>query len=399
MARKKDYRDLLALWQEGSENGGDVLRHFLEVLIQDILEEEMTKFLGAQQYERTRERKGWRNGYKPRSFKTRVGRLELLVPKDREGNFQTEVFERYQRSERALVLSVVQMYLQGVSTRKVKKVVEALCGLDISRSQVSVLTKKLQEETQAWRMRALEGRYPYLVADARYEKVREGAHVVSKGVLIVVGVKSSGVREILGTWISHGETHATWSQAFEELKARGLNGVKFMLSDDDKGLKAAIQSSFPGILWQRCQVHFIRNVLGRVRKGDRTRVLELLRGITQSATLEQARRSLKEAVDALEADYPGVARLLEEDGEEILGVYALPASHRRRMRSTNMLERYNQELKRRTRVARIFPDEGSCLRLVTALAMETNEEWQERRYLDMEDETPLEKVQAAEVAA
>jgi putative transposase len=399
VARRKDCRDLLALWQEGSENGGDALRHVLEVLIQEVLEEEMTRFLGAGHYERSQERAGWRNGYKPRSFKTRVGRLELLVPKDREGNFQTELFERYQRSERALVLSVVQMYLQGVSTRKVKKVVEALCGLDISRSQVSVLTGKLQEETQAWRMRKLEGSHPYLVADARYEKVREGGHVLSKGVLIVVGVRASGVREILGTWISHGETHATWSQAFEELKGRGLCGVKFIVSDDDKGLKAAVESSFPGVLWQRCQVHFIRNVLGRVRKGDRARVLELLRGITHSATLEQARRNLRESVEALDAEYPTVARLLEEHGEEILGVYALPASHRRRMRSTNMLERYHQELKRRTRVARIFPDEGSCLRLVTALSMETNEEWQERRYLDMEDETPLEEMQAAVVAA
>jgi len=399
VARKRDCRDLLALWQEGSENGGDAFRHFLQTLIQELLEEEMSRFLGAGHYERTQERTGWRNGYKPRALMTRVGKLELMVPKDREGNFQTELFERYQRSERALVLSIVQMYLQGVSTRKVKKVVEALCGLDISRSQVSALTKKLQEETEAWRIRALEESYPYLVADARYEKVREGGHVVSKGVLIVIGVRASGVREILGTWIAHGETQATWSQAFEELKARGLRGVKYIVSDDDKGLKAAIESNFPGVVWQRCQVHFIRNVLGHVRKGDRARVLELLRGITQSATLEQARRGLGEAVKALESDYPRVSRLLEEHGEEILGVYALPASHRRKMRSTNMMERYNQELKRRTRVVRIFPDEGSCLRLVTALAMETNEDWQERCYLDMGEETQLEEAEAAVVAA
>lgn len=398
MARKTDCRDLLALWQEGSENGGDALRHLLEAMIQKLLEEEMAAFLGAEHYERSEDRRGWRNGYKPRSFKTRVGRLELLVPKDREGRFQTELFERYQRSEKALVLAVVQMYLQGVSTRKVKKVVEALCGLDISRSQVSVLTKRLQEETEAWRTRTLEGSYPYLVADARYEKVRHGGHVVSKAVLVVVGVSEKGSREILGTWVSHGETQATWSQAFEELKTRGLRGVKFIVSDDDKGLKAAIQKHFPGVPWQRCQVHFIRNVLGLVRKGDRKKVLELLRGVTQSATLEQARRNLRESAEALEAEYPGVARLLEEHGEEILAVYALPVSHRRRMRSTNMLERFNQELKRRTRVVRIFPDEGSCLRLVTALAMEANEEWLERQYLDMEEELQLEE-DAAVVAA
>ncbi len=400
MARKKDCSDLLALWQEGSENGGDALRHLLQVMIQELLEKEMERFLGAGHYERSEQRRGWRNGYKPRAFKTRVGKLELMVPKDREGNFQTELFERYQRSEKALVLAVVQMYLNGVSTRKVKAISEALCGLDISRSQVSVLTKRLEEEIQVWRNRRLEKSYPYLVVDARYEKVRHGGHVVSKAVLIVVGVREDGIREILGTWISHGETESTWSEPFEQLKARGLRGVKFIVSDADKGLRCAIERSFPGAVWQRCQVHFVRNILGHVRKKDRGRVLELLRGITQSATLEQARRSLRDAVEALEADYPNVAELLEEHGEEILGVYALPASHRRRMRSTNMLERYNQELKRRTRVVRIFPDEGSCLRLISALAMETNEEWLERQYLDMEEETPASDVtEAAMVAA
>ena len=361
--------------------------------------EEMTKFLGAEQYERTRERKGWRNGYKPRTFNTRVGRLDLMVPKDREGNFQPELFERYQRSEKALVLAIVQMYLKGVSTRKVKSITEALCGLDISRSRVSSLTKSLDEEVDAWRMRGLENKYPYLVADARYEKVRQGGHVVSKAVLIVTGISEKGSREILGTWVSHGETEPTWSEAFRDLKRRGLGGVEFVVSDDDKGLKSAIRKHFPGVPWQRCQVHFIRNVLGLVRKGDRKRVLELLHGITRSATLEQARRNLREAASELEHDYPRVSRLLDEHGEEILGVYALPASHRRRMRSSNMLERYNQELKRRTRVVRIFPDDGSCLRLVSALSMETNEEWLEHRYLDMEEASSQEVVVAAEVAA
>lgn len=399
MARKKNCSDLFALWQEGSENGGDALLHLIQVLIQELLGHEMDAFIGAGHYERSEHRRGWRNGYKPRTFKTRVGKLELMVPKDREGNFQTELFERYQRSEKALVLAVVQMYLNGVSTRKVKKVVETLCGLDISRSQVSALTKRLEEEIQVWRNRRLEKSYPYLVVDARYEKVREGGHIVSKAVLIVVGVREDGIREILGTWISHGETESTWSEPFEQLKARGLRGVKYIVSDANKGLRCAIERSFPGAVWQRCQVHFVRNILGHVRKKDRGWVLELLRGITRSATLEQARSGLRDAVEALEGDYPKVAGLLEEHGEEILGVYALPASHRRRMRSTNMLERYNQELKRRTRVVRIFPDDGSCLRLVTALAMETNEEWLERRYLDMEEVPACVVSGAAEVAA
>ena len=398
MARKRNCKDLLALWQDGSEKCEDTLRHFLQVMLQKLLEEEMTAFLGVEHYERSEDRRGWRNGYKPRTFNTRVGRLDLMVPKDREGNFQPELFERYQRSEKALVLAIVEMYLKGVSTRKVKSITEALCGLDISRSQVSSLTKSLDEEIDAWRMRGLENKYPYLVADARYEKVRQGGHVVSKAVLIVVGVSEKGSREILGTWVSHGETESTWSEAFRDLKRRGLGGVEFVVSDDDKGLKSAIRKHFPGVPWQRCQVHFVRNVLGLVRKGDRKRVLELLRGVTQSATLEQARRNLREAASELEHDYPKVSRLLDEHGEEILTVYALPAPHRRKMRSTNMLERFNQELKRRTRVVRIFPDDGSCLRLVSALSMEANEEWLERRYLDME-EARLGELKAAVEAA
>jgi putative transposase len=399
MARKREDSSLLALWQEASENGKDALRETLRVVIQGILEEEISAYLGAQPYERTGERRGYRNGYKPRMLRTRVGGLEIMVPKDRDGNFQTELFERYQRSEKALVLAIAQMYVSGVSTRKVKAITEALCGLEISRSQVSVLTKELEEEIEAWRNRSLEKLYPYLVADARYEKVRHGGHIVSKGVLIVVGVSEEGEREILGTWVAHGETEASWSQAFEELKERGLRGVRYVVSDDDKGLRGALERNFPGVLWQRCQVHFVRNVLGHVRRNDRKKVLALLRGITESPTAELARRNLGEAVKALERDYPKVSEMLEEHGEEILTVYALPDPHRRKMRTTNMLERLNQELKRRTRVVRIFPDDGSCLRLGSALAMEANEEWEGRKYLDMEVEGMLETAPEVELAA
>jgi putative transposase len=375
------------------------LRETLRVVIQGILEEEISAHLLAEPYERTGERRGYRNGYKPRMLRTRVGGLEIMVPKDRDGNFQTELFERYQRSEKALVLAIAQMYVGGVSTRKVKAITEALCGLEISRSQVSVLTKKLEEEIEAWRKRALEKLYPYLVADARYEKVRQGGHIVSKGVLIVVGISDDGEREILGTWVAHGETEASWSQAFEELKERGLLGVRFVVSDDDKGLRGALEKNFPEVLWQRCQVHFVRDILGHVRKNDRKRVLALLRAVTESATLESARRNLGEAVEALARNYPKVSEMLEEHGEEILTVYDLPESHRRRMRTTNMLERLNQELKRRTRVVRIFPDDGSCLRLVSALAMEANEEWEGRKYLDMEVEGMLETAPEAALTA
>lgn len=385
MTREGQDNGLLALWQEASEAGEDGFRQVLQQVVQRILEEELTAFLRAAPSERTTRRRGYRNGYKPRSLKTRVGSLDLMVPKDREGRFQTELFDRYQRSEKALVLAIIQMYLKGVSTRKVKSITEKLCGLDVSRSQVSSLTRRLEEDIQSWRNRMLEKSYPYLVVDARYEKVRRRSHVVSQGVLIVLGIDEQGHREILGVWIADTESEASWSEVFKELKMRGLGGVRYIVSDDHKGMRRAIDKHFQGVNWQRCQVHFVRNVLARVRKKDRKRVLELLRAITQSMTRKSAAERLREAVDVLDRDYPKVARMLEEQGEEILAVYELPETHRVSMRSTNMLERFNEEIKRRTRVVRIFPDTMSCVRLISALAIEANEEWMHWRYLvDME---------------
>ena len=386
MARRKKDSGFAALWQEAFAREDDSLRFLVEHVVQRVLEEEMTAFLGAESYQRSEKRRGYRNGYKPRVLKTRVGALELQVPKDREGRFRTEVFERYQRSEKALMLAVAQMYVSGVSTRKVKKITEALCGLEISRTQVSELAKGLDEEVAIWRSRRLEKDYRYLVVDAHFEKVRKGAQVVPEGVLKVVGVAEDGFRETLGVWLADTESEATWSEVFKDLVGRGLEGVRYVVSDDHKGLVGAIKKHFQGVLWQRCQVHFVRNVLGRVRKGDRKRVLELLRGITNAQNLELAREALGRAVEELSGGYPQVAETLEQEGEDILTVYQLPEAHRKRMRSTNMIERLNQEFRRRTRVVRIFPDDPSCIRLSAALAMEINEEWMERRYLDMEAE-------------
>jgi putative transposase len=383
MARRANDRNLWSLWQEASEAGDDGIRRLLETVVQRVLSEELTAFLGAEWHERTEGRRGYRNGYKPRQLKTRVGTLELLVPKDRAGRFRTELFERYQRSEKALLLAVAEMYVRGVSTRKVKGITEALCGLEISRTQVSELAKGLEAEVAAWRTRPLSTRYPYVMVDARYEKVRRGPHVVSRGVLLVVGISEDGYREILGTYTANSESETTWSEVFRDLRDRGLSGVEYVVSDDHKGLRAAIDRHFQGALWQRCQVHFLRNVLAHVSKKDRKWVVSLMRTITNAATLDAARKALKEAVTALESRYPKVAELLDEHGEEMLAVYQLPEPHRKRMRSTNMLERFNQELRRRTRVVRIFPHDNSCLRLVTALAIETSEEWQDRRYLDL----------------
>jgi len=383
MTHRKQDTTGMRIVQEAINGGDDPLRKLLQHTIQRVLEEEITSFLDADTYERTENRKGYRNGYKPRKLKTRVGQIELMVPKDREGRFQTELFEKYQRNEKALTLAIMEMYIQGVSTRKVKKITEELCGLEISRSQVSALAKGLDEDITIWRKRPFEKEFPYLVVDARYEKVRRGGHVIFQGVLIVVGIREDGYREILGVWNADSENEQSWSEVFRDLKERGLKGVHYIVSDDHKGLVQSVKRHFQGVIWQRCQVHFIRNVLNLVSRKDRSNILRYLKEVTESRSRESARKRLAEAVDALETTHPKVAEYLDSYGEEILAVYSLPEQHRKRMRSTNMLERYNEEIKRRTRVVRIFPNERSCIRLVVALAMETNEEWMARRYLNM----------------
>jgi transposase-like protein len=397
MARKEQGIGIVSGWQDGF-GGEDFLRDLVQRTVQQVLEAEMTSFLGAESYQRNDIRRGWRNGFKPRTLKTRVGELELMVPKDRDGQFQTELFERYQRSEKALVLALLQMYVEGVSTRKVTAITEALCGLEVSKSQVSALTAKLDAEVAEWRMRALSDEYPYLIFDARYEKVRRGGSVVSQGVLVAIGISAAGYREVLGCWVAESESEASWGAVFGELKQRGLRGVRYVVSDDHAGMVRAIERHFQGAVWQRCQVHFVRNALALCGRRQRPLVLRLMKLVTESATREAAKAALAAAIAELENKAPKVARLLEEHGEEILGVYALPEAHQKRMRTTNMLERQNQELKRRTRVVRVFPHEQSCLRLIAALLMETNQEWMGRIYLRMEEESGAEIESQAQAA-
>jgi len=397
MARKEQGIGIVSGWQDGF-GGEDFLRDLVQRTVQQVLEAEMTSFLGAESYQRNDVRRGWRNGFKPRTLKTRVGELELMVPKDRDGQFQTELFERYQRSEKALVLALLQMYVEGVSTRKVTAITEALCGLEVSKSQVSALTAKLDAEVAEWRMRPLSEEYPYLIFDARYEKVRRGGSVVSQGVLVAIGISAAGYREVLGCWVAESESEASWGAVFLELKQRGLRGVRYVVSDDHAGMVRAIERHFQGAVWQRCQVHFVRNALSLCGRQQRPLVLRLMKLVTESATREAATAALAAAIAELEKKAPKVARLLEEHGEEILGVYALPEAHHKRMRTTNMLERQNQELKRRTRVVRVFPHEQSCLRLIAALLMETNQEWMGRIYLRMEEESGAEIESQAQAA-
>jgi putative transposase len=379
------------------------LREIVERVLQEMLEAEMTHHIGAAPYERSAARTGHRNGYKPRTLRTRVGTLNLLGPQDREGTFSTRLFSRYQRSEKALVLALMEMYVEGVSTRKVKEITEELCGTSFSKSLVSSLAGSLDSELQAWRNRRLEAEaYPYLFVDARYEKVRVSHKVVSQGVLVVSAVRDDGFREIVGLEVADTESETTYHELFRSLKSRGLSGVQLVVSDDHEGLKAAIARHFQGASYQRCQVHYARNLLGMVGQKRRKELAEGLRGVFAAPSREVALRLACELAARWRESHPRVAEHLEEHIEECLSCLAFPESHRRRIRTTNGLERLNQEIKRRTRVVRIFPNREACLRLVSALAVEQSEEWLTGgRYLDMrelEEHRGEEERQAEEAA-
>ena len=383
----KDHRRLdTRVAQEVLVDHPDFLREIVERVLQEVLEAEMTEHIGAAPYERIARRTGQRNGHKPRTLRTRVGTLNLMVPQDREGTFSTKLFARYQRNEKALCLALMEMYLEGVSTRKVKDITEELCGTSFSRSTVSRLAADLDSELRTWRARRLEGgAYPYLFVDARYEKVRVGTRVVSQGVLVVSAVRDDGMREILAVEVADTESEATYHELFRSLKRRGLSRVDLVISDEHGGLKAAIARNFQGAAYQRCQVHYTRNLLGMVSHARRKELAADLRGIFAAPHRGSALELASSAADRWRGKgHEKVACHIEEHIEECLSCLAFPEGHRRRIRTTNSLERLNQEIKRRTRVVRIFPNREACLRLVTALAVEQSEEWLTgRRYLDM----------------
>jgi putative transposase len=363
----------------------DFVRAGLEALLQAALEAEMTEAIGAGKGERTETRVSYRSGYYSRSLITRVGTLELRVPQDRFGRFSTELFARYQRSEKALVGTLAEMYVQGVSTRKVKVVTEALCGHEFSAASISTINKSLDESLKAFAERQLEESYPYLILDARYERVREGGVIGSQAVLLAVGVDAEGRRQILAVDLANRESRSSWRDFLSGLKARGLAGVEFVVSDDHQGLKRAIGEVLPEAAWQRCYVHFLRNALDYVPRKVDDDCLQELRWIYDRRELAEVRRDIGQWLAKWQAKYPKLCDWVEDNIEETLTYYRLPLPHHKHMKSTNMLERLNQELKRRTHVVRIFPNAESCLRLVRALAVEMHENWLEAtRYLNME---------------
>jgi transposase-like protein len=352
---------------------GDVIRESVRAVAQELMEAEISELIGAQHGERTEDRATHRNGYRPRRWDTRAGEIELQIPKMRQGSYFPSFLQPRKRSEQALVSVVQQAYVCGVSTRRVDQLVESL-GLRISKSEVSRIAGLLDEQVQAFRQRPLEGRYPYLFVDAKIEKVRDGGRVARKCVVIAHAVHETGRREIIGLDVGAAETEAFWTEFLRSLVARGLVGVQLAISDAHPGLKAAIERVL-GSPWQRCTVHFLRDLRGHCRKDQHDALGAVIRQLFNAPNGVEARRRLADAIAQLEPRLPKIARLLDEAEDDVLAFYAFPAEHWPKLRSTNPLERFNREIGRRTDVVGIFPDDASLVRLVSMLAIEANDEW------------------------
>lgn len=368
-----------------AEQGFDGMAATMQLLLNECMLIERRRAINAAPYERSEFRQGQANGFKPKTVKTRVGPLQLAVPQVRGASFYPSVLERGSRSEKALLLALAEMYVQGVSTARVSKITEELCGCEISSSDVSRATALLDKEFAAWRQRPL-GAIEYLILDARYEKVRVNGCVRDCAVFTAIGVDSEGRRSILGVSVELTEAEVHWRDFFKSLLERGLHGVKLIVSDAHAGLKEARQACFHGVPWQRCQFHLMRNALEHVPKPELKReVMDELRATFDAADLAAAHEQLQRMVRKYEKQAPRLAAWLEANVPESLSVFALPPGHRKRLRTTNMLERLNREIKRRTRVATLFPNEGSLLRLVTGVLMELSEEWETgKRYVTFE---------------
>src|SRR3954471_13366525 len=352
----------------------DVIRESVKTIARELMEAGVSELIGAELGERRPDDRGThRNGYRARRWDTRAAEIELQIPKLRQGSYFPSFLPPRKRSEQALVSVVQQAYVCGVSTRRVDQLVESL-GLRISRSEVSRIAGLLDEQVQAFRQRRLEGRYPYLVVDAKVEKVRDGGRVARKCVVVAHAVHESGRREIIGLDVGEAETEAFWREFLRSLVARGLVGVELAISDAHPGLKAALAQVL-GAPWQRCTVHFLRDLRGHVRRDQHDALGAIIRSIFTAPDGARARERLRDAVTQLERRLPKIAAMLEQAEADVLAFYAFPAEHWPKIRSTNPLERFNREIARRTDVVGIFPDDASLIRLVSMLAIEANDEW------------------------
>ncbi len=368
---------------EAAEN---LVARVVENYLNNLLEEQMAQHLGASRHERTDEREGYRNGTRERQLYTRVGPVTLRVPQARDGGFSSDIFQRYQRSEQALVLAILEMFVNGVSTRKVSAITESLCGTSISKSAVSRLIAQLDVRVAAFNERRLdEVEYPFVYVDAMFIKCRHSDRIASKAALIASGVNANGYREPLGVAIGDSESFTTWESLFSSLHKRGLKGVIFVVSDDHTGLVEALRKHFAGATWQRCQVHLQRNLLGHSPMRERKAVAEAAKRVFHAADISESRRQRDRFVDLFAKTAPKAVACLEDAFDDATAVMCLPERYRKRLRSTNMQERLNEEIRLRERVVRIFPNEDSAVRLIGALLAEVAEAWQERVYLDMQE--------------
>jgi transposase-like protein len=370
------HQDNYKLTNEMIVKGMEAAPELMRVLLNNAMQIERSKYLHADQYERTEDRKGHANGYKPKTLRTRIGEITFAVPQVREGGFYPSALEKGMRSERALVSALAEMYVQGVSTRKVKAITEELCGVEISTMQVSRATAQLDEVLQEWRERPL-GEVTYLYVDARYEKVREAGQVRDAAVLVAAGITPAGERQVLGVSVSLSEHETHWKAFLRGLKDRGMHGVQLVISDDHAGLGAARRAVLGSVPWQRCQFHLQQNAGAYVPKqAMRYEVAADIRSMFNAPDRNAAEEYLQTAIQKYTKSAPRLSAWLEGNLAEGFMVFDFPLEHRRSIRTTNSLERVNREIRRRTRVVGIFPNEASCLRLVSALLMEISEEWQ-----------------------
>jgi transposase-like protein len=366
-------------------DSGEFLREGVRVLAQGLMELEVSQHLGADRHERSLERTGYRNGYRERAWDTRVGSIELQVPRVRDGTFFPSMLEPRRRAERALVAVVQEAYVQGISTRRVDDLVQALGMRGISKSQVSRLCEELDAEVERFRTRRLDGPYPYLWVDATFVKARQDGRVANVAVVIAIGVNAVGQREVLGLDVGPSEDGAFWTQFLRSLVARGLNGVKLVISDSHGGLKAAIAAVLQGSSWQRCRTHFMRNALALVPKGTQQMVAATIRTVFVQPDPSSAREQWRRVADSFRTRFPRLAELLDDAEPDVLAYLAFPLEHWQQVWSNNPLERLNKEVKRRTDVVGIFPNEAALIRLVGAVLAEQHEEWLiSRRYFSAE---------------
>ena len=367
-------------------SNNDKFKCLAESIINQVLDAQMTEHLGAEYYAHDESRTGYRNGYRPRSLYTRIGHLNLRVPQTRDGSFSTEIFKRYQRKEQAFVLGLMEMYLEGVSTRKVANVTEALCGVSFSKSTVSELASELDVKVNAFKKRKLdEKEYPFVVVDAMVIKVRKNDIVRSMSILIAYGINNDGWREILGLWLGDSESESTWSILFKDLKLRGLSGVDLVISDNHSGLVKSLRRHFQGAAWQRCQVHFIRNVLDHTSSKNRKEIAEYLKAVLYAYNTETAKELSEQFISKFEKTAKKAVTCFEDGIGDALTILAYPLEYRQRLRTSNMAERINEEIRRREKVIRIFPNEDAAIRLIGALIADFHDNWiTDKRYLKMD---------------